>query len=180
MDADKTIDETLCAAPGTPAAMDELGVILADLALAEDEVLEAERVLDNKRKVVQAILCNTLPAAMAAAAIEELTRPDGRKIKLKEVVKASIKGRETEAFNWLESNGKGYLIKRKISVQLERGKSADSLKQAIEQHGATPEETLKVEPSTLRAAVTDWMEEGMDFPRELFGAEKYTIARISK
>jgi len=64
---------------------------------------------------------------------------------------ASIKpGMQDEAFQWLDDNGRGDLVKKTVNS------------------------------SSLKATLKKYMEEGEDIPENLFKAEPYTMATITK
>ena len=79
---------------------------------------------------------------------------------------------QEEAFEWLRSNGHGDMVKNVVSVGFGMGEDsmAAEFKDLAMSKGLHPDQKESVHPSTLRAFVKDRVEEGAEFPMELFGA----------
>lgn len=146
---------------------------LCSLAHKEHKRVEAlEKELKLAKETLRSYTDEEIPAAMAEAGMTQLTLDNGVEIKVKDVIRGSIrKDREQEAFEWLEESGNGDLIKHTIVVQFGRGedeKARDVLDMLLEQ-GYQPSDTKKVHPQTLAAWAREQIEQGNEIPYELLG-----------
>lgn len=143
----------------TPTASDEDLHKIADLAAEQvrlaDEVEQAEKELKRLKRELQAIEMSSLPLAMEAVGLKEITLKDGSKVTIKEDLYASItQKKKDEAHEWLRENGFGDLIKEITREQ--------------------------VHPQTLKAFIREQVSQGRDIPLETFGIGFYQKAVIKK
>ena len=108
---------------------------------------------------------------------------DGSKVELKPTYGAYIKvDNRDKAFEWLKENGYDDIIKNVVSVQFGRGeeKLADDLVSLTTGAGYSPDQKKDIHPQTLKAFVKDQVENGNEFPMDLFGAWVGQRANIKK
>jgi hypothetical protein len=103
------------------------------------------------------------------------------KVSTKEDVYASIpKGNEENAYEWLNENGFGGIIKHVVSASF--GKEEDSraaeFVKAAQELGLTPEDKRSIHSATLKAFVKEQLAQGKNIPLELFGAFQITKATV--
>ena len=140
---------------------------------------ETKRLKEELRKIQE----DLLPAAMAEFGLSSLELDDGSKISVKPYYGASINKENTDgAFDWLNVNGFGDLIKNNITASFSRGEeqSAEQLKNELEGTGHRVSTKKWVEPMTLKAFVREQVEQGNDLPHDLFNVfigEQATITR---
>lgn len=152
------------------------------LKLANEIAVTEERLEDLKEKY-KAVSEYELPDAMAAIEMKELVLADGSKIKVEPYYGASItKENQVAAFNWLNENGFGSLIKHEITISFSKGE--EKLVQAVKSMLETARlagrfsDKATVHPSTLKAFVREQMEDGAPIPHDLLGVhvgQKTTI-----
>ena len=92
---------------------------------------------------------------------------------IKKIYGASIPvASREEAFTWLRANGHGDMVKNVVSVGFGMGEdsmAAEFSEMALSK-GLHPDQKESVHPSRLRSWVKEQVEEGAEFPMELFGA----------
>lgn len=162
-------------------ALGELSKLADDQAQAASRVAELEKQLETAREELRDISERRLPEKMDELGMEEFKTTTGLKIKIKEVVRASIpKPRQGEAFHWLRTNGFGGLIKRAVAVKF--GKGQDDVAEKLAHDLAEKyevEDNASVHPSTLKAFVSEQLTDGREIPLDLFGVHRQRTAIIS-
>ena len=146
-------------------------------------VKELEEKLKEEKKKLLKMTDEDLPALMTEANSMEFTLLDGSKVTIKPQYGASIKvDNRPAAYEWLREHGHDDIIKNTISCQFGRGEDdlASSFKAFAEKEGYVPNQTEKIEPMSLRAFVKERVENGDEFPMELFGAYVGQRAVITK
>ena len=141
-----------------------------------------ERLKEEKKKLLK-MTDEDLPALMTEANSMEFTLLDGSKVTIKPQYGASIKvDNRPAAYEWLREHGHDDIIKNTVSCQFGRGEDdlASSFKAFAEKEGYVPNQTEKIEPMSLRAFVKERVENGDEFPMELFGAYVGQRAVITK
>ena len=141
-----------------------------------------ERLKEEKKKLLK-MTDEDLPALMTEANSMEFTLLDGSKVTIKPQYGASIKvDNRPAAYDWLREHGYDDIIKNIISCQFGRGEDdlASSFKAFAEKEGYVPNQTEKIEPMSLRAFVKERVENGDEFPMDLFGAYVGQRAVITK
>ena len=146
-------------------------------------VKELEDKLKEEKKKLLKMTDEDLPALMTEANSMEFTLLDGSKVTIKPQYGASIKvDNRPAAYEWLREHGHDDIIKNTISCQFGRGEDdlASSFKAFAEKEGYVPTQTEKIEPMSLRGFVKERVENGDEFPMELFGAYVGQRAVITK
>ena len=146
-------------------------------------VKELEEKLKQEKKRLLKMTDEDLPALMTEANSMEFTLLDGSKVTIKPQYGASIKvDNRPAAYEWLREHGHDDIIKNTISCQFGRGEDdlASSFKAFAEKEGYVPTQTEKIEPMSLRGFVKERVENGDEFPMELFGAYVGQRAVITK
>ena len=163
----------------SPLGQDEKGTLGGIAKLAEDiaqkeaDVAALEEKLKDAKKALLRLTDEELPLLMTELGVSSFKLSDGSQVEIKKTYGASIpvNSRE-EAFEWLRSNGHGDMVKNVVSVGFGMGEDsmAAEFKDLAMSKGLHPDQKESVHPSTLRAFVKDRVEEGAEFPMELFGA----------
>lgn len=168
-----------------PATADLGGLTrLADeLAGAEAEAERLEQQLQAAKQRITDLSERQIPEMMDALGMAQFVTKSGFKIDIRRTIRASIPVSSREAaYQWLEDNGHGALIKRNIVVGFSRDQEqeAGALRNDLSERFENVREDRKVEPSTLRAFIGEQLENGVAVPLELFGAWEQRIARITQ
>jgi len=114
-----------------------------------------------------------MPAMLAEIGISSFSLDDGSQVEVKQTYGASILVQNRPAaYEWLRENGYDDIIKNSVICQFGRGEDdqASAFAAFAQQQGYVPEQKTEIHPQTLRAFVKERVEEGDDFPMELFGA----------
>jgi hypothetical protein len=98
---------------------------------------------------------------------------DGSKVEVKKKYSCTVKADpelKAKAHKWLRDNGLGDIIKNNIAVSFGTGEDnkAEEFFSLAAKSGYEPEQSLKVEPSTLRALFRERVQNGLDMPSDIF------------
>lgn len=123
----------------------------------------------------------TIPNAMIELGLTSLTLDNGQKVTIAQAVYASIPADQAAAaFEWLNKNGFGGLIKTEVIIAYGKGDrelayaySTELCKKGI---NATFKEN--VHPQTLKAFLKEQIRDAKPVPMELFGARPVMTAKI--
>jgi hypothetical protein len=120
---------------------------------------------------------------MAEMGISSLTLEDGAVVKVTPTYGASILvENRPKAYDWLRDHGYDDIIKNTVSCQFGRGEDerANRFAEFAAEKGFAPEQKTEIHAQTLRAFVKERVENGDEFPMELFGAYVGQRATIKK
>lgn len=149
---------------------------------AEADVYDAEQRLKEAKQKRDQLSGVDIPSAMDEVGLSEVRLADGRPVRVESGVRASIpKKYEDQAFNWLESNGYGDLIKAELVTRAGRGELAylRDLADSIEsRYGYSNALKQTVHPQTLSAFVRERREEGESLPEDLLGVFEYRKTKV--
>ena len=150
---------------------------VATLARAIRDTEETINSLEEKLKLEKNKLLKLtdeeLPSALAEVGISSFKLEDGSTVEVKQTYGASILVNNREsAYNWLRDHGYDDIIKNTVLCQFGRGEDdqASAFAAFAQQQGYVPEQKTEIHPQTLRAFVKERVENGDEFPMELFGA----------
>lgn len=151
----------------------------ARIASLDEQLAEAKTALRNVREV-------RLPELLDEAELGDsiITTPAGHKVQLGVAIRGTIPTvTEEKAFAWLEENKNGKLIKRTFAIEFGKGDEAWANK--FERDCAQRKRPLNlkrkkgVHPQTLQSFVRQQLEEGVDFPMDLFGVFRQRFAKVT-
>jgi len=151
----------------------KIGAVATDIAETEEEIAKLKAQLKKKEEYVTKLSEQVLPTLFSEVGLSELKLSDGRKLKVSEYFRASIKAENRElAYTWLRNNGFGDLVKNQVTCSFGRNEDekARSLISDLSEKGLEPAQREWVEPSTLRAFVREQYEAGREIPMDLLGA----------
>ncbi len=112
-------------------------------------------------------------ATIADTGMTSTTMMDGSKVDVVEDIYVSIPKdpeKSSACYSWLEDNGLGDIIKNNVGISFGKGESnmAKHLQETIKEMGLIPEVKVSVHPSTLKATIRKWHEEGKSVPDNMF------------
>ena len=159
-------------------AVDSSGLkSIAELARAvrakSEEVQRLETQFKEAKKQLLKLTDEDLPAMLLELGLSAFELDDGSKVTVRPTYGAHIKAENKEtAFNWLRANGFEDIIKNTVSCQFGRGEDQEAVAfmEQAQQLGYSAEQKTDVHASTLKAWVKERVENGEEFPMELFGA----------
>jgi len=149
----------------------------------EAEVAELEQNLKSEKKALLKMTDEDLPTMLAEIGLTSMKLEDGSEVTVKPTYGATILvDNRPAAFQWLRNNGYGDVVKNTVSCTFGMGEDqkASAFKKEAEAKGFAPQQDTNVHSATLRAFVRERVENGDDFPMELFGAyvgQRATIKR---
>lgn len=163
----------------SPLGQDEKGTLGGIAKLAENiaqkeaDVAALEEKLKDAKKALLRLTDEELPLLMTEMGVSSFKLSDGSQVEIKKIYGASIPvASREEAFKWLRANGHGDMVKNVVSVGFGMGEdsmAAEFSEMALSK-GLHPDQKESVHPSRLRSWVKEQVEEGAEFPMELFGA----------
>ena len=146
-------------------------------------VSDLEALIKEEKKKLLKLTDEDLPALLHEIGMAKFELDDGSKIELKPTYGAHIKvDNRDAAFGWLRSNGFDDIIKNTVSCIFGRGedKKAETFIKVAHDAGVPASQKEEVHPSTLKAFVKERVENGEEFPMDLFGASVGQRATIKK
>ncbi len=152
---------------------------------AEALVETMELRLSEAKAALKAVKERKLPDLIEEAQLGEssIVTPNGIEIKLSTVIRGSIpKGNEAPAFQWLEDNNNGNLIKRLFVIDFGKGDEAWANK--FERDLRQRKRPLNVKRSkgvhagTLQSFVKKALEDGVNIPMDVFGVFRQKFAKV--
>ena len=139
----------------------------------EAEVNELEQKLKNEKRALMKLTDEDLPTMLAEIGLTSMKLDDGSEVSIKPQYGASILvDNRPAAYEWLRVNGYDDIIKNTVACTFGRGEDdkASAFKSFAEKEGFFAEQNTGIHHTTLRAFVKERIENGDDFPMELFGA----------
>lgn len=150
---------------------------VASMAVAiknkEAEIEDLEVKLKKEKNALLKMTDEDLPTMLAELGLSSMTLDDGSNVTVKQTYGASIRiDDKPQAFEWLRDNGYDDIIKNQVLCVFGRGEDdqASAFQALAIQQGLAPEQKTDIHPQTLRAFIKERVENGDDFPMELFGA----------
>lgn len=167
--------DDFAAAPDTRALSDIAN--MAKRLIGLDEEIASARaalkaLLDARAKIAE----GDIPTAMEGAGLQALVLANGRKLTVKEALYASMaelsRARRNEAAAWMAEHGHASLVKTEVAVQFDRGDGdlARDTAELLRARGFTPLVSENMNTASVKAAIKDMLEQGVDVPLPLFGA----------
>ncbi len=139
----------------------------------EEYISSLESDLKKAKKGLMKLTDEDLPTMLAEIGLSSMKLDDGSEVTVKQTYGASILvDNRPVAYEWLREKGYDDIIKNTVACQFGRGEDdkASAFKAIAEKEGHYAEQKTEIHPQTLRAFVKERVENGDDFPMELFGA----------
>mgnify|MGYP003668352662 FL=1 len=154
----------------------ELGTIAEvakEIRDKELRILSLEVQLKDHKKELNKLTDEDLPQMLTEIGLSSFTLEDGSAVTIKQTYGASIRVDDRlKAHDWLRENGHDDIIKNSISCSFGRGEDdqASAFQAFATKEGFPVEQKTEIHSQTLRAWVKERVENGEEFPMELFGA----------
>jgi len=149
----------------------------------EELVEEKQASLKATQKELKVLSEEDIPALLSEVGLSEITLTNGQKISTNSYYYGRItEHNQQEAFEWLQDNGHGDIIKNVVSVSFGRDEdvNAEKLLSNLQDNGYTTNGKKWVEPMTLKAFIREQVESGNDLPLETFNVYIGQKTRIIK
>ena len=147
---------------------------LAAMIKTETEHVKVlEENLKECKKNLMKLTDEDLPQLLTELGMSSFKMADGSSVEIKKTYGASIPvANRAQAYQWLRDNGFGDIVKNVVACNFGMGEDyeADSFFDMARKKGFVPDKKTEVLSSTLRAFVKERVENGDEFPMELFGA----------
>ena len=163
-------------------SLDQMAALARALVDADASVEQAEVNLKDAKERARILREETIPSAMQEMGLEELKLDTGQKLSVKQDVYASIPSAQKDAaFQWLEDNGFGGLIKVEVAADFRKGEAdqAAELFKELQQRGLQVGLDQSVHAQTLKAFLREQLAAGTNVPLDLFGARPVWTAKLS-
>ena len=139
-----------------------------------EELIESmEETVKINKENLRRLSGEIIPEKMAELGMTATEMYDGSKVKIVEDIYVSIPKdpeRSQACYDWLDDNGLGDIIKNQVGMSFGKGEGekAKALESQIKEMGLIPEVKVSVHPSTLKATIKKWHEEGKSVPDNTF------------
>lgn len=163
-------------------SLDDMASLARALVDADAAVEDADQALKDAKERARVLREETIPSAMQELGLEELKLATGQKLSVKQEVYASIPAANKQAaFQWLNDNGFGGLIKIEVDASFGKGEqdAAMALYQELNSRGLTASFGQGVHAQTLKAFLKEQLAQGTNIPLDLFGARPVWTAKLS-
>lgn len=163
-------------------SLDQMAALARAMMDADASVEQAEASLKEVKERARILREETIPSAMQELGLEELKLDTGQKLSVKQDVYASIPSAQKDAaFQWLEDNGFGGLIKVEVAADFRKGEAdqAAELFKELQQRGLQVGLDQSVHAQTLKAFLREQLAAGTNVPLDLFGARPVWTAKLS-
>lgn len=163
-------------------SLDQMAALARALVDADGSVEQAELNLKEAKERARILREETIPSAMQELGLEELKLDTGQKLSVKQDVYASIPSAQKDAaFQWLEDNGFGGLIKVEVAADFRKGEAenAMALFRELQERGLQVGFDQSVHAQTLKAFLREQLAAGTNVPLDIFGARPVWTAKIS-
>ena len=173
MESDSAYDSSELDTLGSNQNMRSIAEIAREIRGKQAEIDRLESLLKERKREEKALSEEVLPSMMAEIGLNSFELDDGSKISIKPLYGGYIAKLNREvAYEWLRNNQYDDIIKNVVSVQFGRGedKKAEECLEILAEKGLASQQDTSVHPQTLKAWVKERIENGDDFPMDLFGA----------
>ena len=136
------------------------------------ELADLENQVEKKKAELSQIAEVALPESMLNVGMTLFVLDDGSKLAIKTFYRGSIpKGREVDAFAWLDDHGHADLIKNEVKSTFGKGEDDEAkfLMNILEKNNLDYENRRHVHPSSLKGFVREQIEKGKELPLDLLG-----------
>lgn len=174
---------TIIAESGPQPTMEELGEIsklITEAWMIEERIEKGKALLEKLTASVNLIKTKQLPDLMAKFNMAEFKTTDGISVKVKPFYSGKILS--PAAYDWLNDNGHGGVVKTEVVVQLAKGQMDIGRKivEYLAERQYAGFLSTEVHHSTLNALVKDIMESGKTLPEDLFSTYTGRVAKVSR
>lgn len=166
---------------------EECGDSLSKISMLADELLRTQEAAEELEKHLAAVRARAdqisqvlIPELMQECGLQSFKTTSGSKIELHDDVFASITEENKDAaFDWLDQNGHGGMIKRKVEVMFNRDQQEAARKLEADLRKEFPNVTEKgdIHAQTLKAWVRNRLKAGEKIPQAISYFQK-KVAKI--
>jgi phosphoglycerate-specific signal transduction histidine kinase len=162
--------------------LEELSELVEKMLNLRKRIERFSERLETLTKDYEVINGVKIPDLFDELQMKKFTLMDGRTIAVDKAYVASItKDNANACFDWLKANGHDSIIKHELTIKFKKGETAEhnKLVELAKEEGVTYTDKDTVHPQTLKAFVNEQMENGTDFPQDLFKVFQVRKTKIS-
>lgn len=155
----------------TTGEMKDLQELVDAQTMLEEQIKKVEEYLAEVKEKLLGIQTVAIPNLMDEIGIKEFKLNNGKKVTVREDVRASIrKDFVSDAVRWLDEHGLGGIVKDEVKANFARGEleRVRELLAFCAENNIAADEKLSVHPQTLKATVKEQMAKGVEFPEAFF------------
>ena len=159
-----------------------ISILANEMHQCDKDIANAELKVKQLKEKHRQIAEEQLPELFMQVGMEELKTLSGLPLKLKNKVHTNIsKGRKAAAIAWLDANGQGGMIKRRVIIDFDKTQSeaVERLKKLIDRGWPNNRTDLDVHAQTVRAFVTRQLKDGKTIPADVFGIHCVDVVEIT-
>jgi predicted DNA-binding protein (UPF0251 family) len=166
----------------TREQLEPLAQMVARMQSQQRAVEDLEAQLKEAKRVLRRIEELDIPTLMDEVGLEQVTMADGMKLSVKETLYASIAAKnKSKAAQWLIEHNQASLVKEDVVVPFDRGQLelVAALESTLNAQGYTYKVQESMNTASVKAAIKELLEQGIEVPLELFGAHFVRKAVLS-
>jgi len=153
--------------------LESVAELLREQLKLEELIESMEETVKINKEALRKLSGEIIPEKMAELGMTATEMYDGSKVQVVEDIYVSIPkdpSKSKACYEWLDDNGLGDIIKNQVGMSFGKGEGnkAKHLEESIKEMGLIPEVKVSVHPSTLKATIKKWHEEGKSVPDNTF------------
>ena len=153
--------------------LESVAELLREQLKLEELIESMEETVKINKEALRKLSGEIIPEKMAELGMTATEMYDGSKVQVVEDIYVSIPKdpeKSKACYEWLDDNGLGDIIKNQVGMSFGKGEGnkAKHLEESIKEIGLIPEVKVSVHPSTLKASIKKWHEEGKSVPDNTF------------
>ena len=153
--------------------LESVAELLREQLKLEELIESMEETVKINKEALRKLSGEVIPEKMAELGMTATEMYDGSKVQVVEDIYVSIPKdpeKSKACYEWLDDNGLGDIIKNQVGMSFGKGEGnkAKHLEESIKEMGLIPEVKVSVHPSTLKATIRKWHEEGKSVPDNTF------------
>jgi len=153
--------------------LESVAELLREQLKLEELIESMEETVKINKEALRKLSGEIIPEKMAELGMTATEMYDGSKVQVVEDIYVSIPKdpeKSKACYEWLDDNGLGDIIKNQVGMSFGKGEGnkAKHLEESIKEMGLIPEVKVSVHPSTLKATIKKWHEEGKSVPDNTF------------
>lgn len=159
----------------------ELSEMIDEMWKLQRDMLKLQEHLAKLSEAYNTINTLKIPDLFEELGLKKFTLNDGRIVEVTGKYAGSISTDNADAcFQWLQEHGHEGIIKHEVKVKLKKGQDEEHEKilTCLMQEKVSFDDKKSVHPQTLSAFIREQIENGADFPQELFKVVKLRSTKI--
>jgi hypothetical protein len=180
IDLSKVLDDINAVEMPSEEKLSRLSKLCRDQLIVMSDIEELEKQLTVKKEALKQISEYDIPDLFDELGIDEFRLKSGVRVTIAPYYSGKVDS--PEAYEWLDDNGHGDIIKGQLSIPYPRGFDQSKLvriTQIAKDIGLVPDNEESVHHSTMKAWVKDMVKKGEEFPRELFNVHVGRKTKLS-